>query len=459
MRQFALPCAIALLLGVPLRPAEAAEAAKTPGRLLVVHRDGLVRNQTYKADWRDITLEPEMGIQLRSREVLTVIIQDPNPLLFTYTWNGVTEAPTQDYQHGLKFAEVLGNLATTLQGAEAAARVAKASPGPRAPTLSGINDQIKLILDNAGLSPTSLADFQQDVKDLSDRLSLIPSLIDQSAGDRAAVGRVKSTVAGWDLGAVESRIRQTLKNVNRAENQLLQITAGHDKQELIAFDARLLTVLLAKDRETEIDTSLITLKNFAKDVNRIDVPLTLGTFAYSPDLRRTATFTIQPVEANAQAAIRSKRLTGAYAFDATPFSPVQVGFGAAAVYSFVEKPEFAVETVEDELRIVRKDDGKEYTAQSVAAMLTLTPRAWSDPTFGGHFQIGINPSSDELALYLGAALRIQKYLHFGLGWTFQEVPKLADGLSLSRPLTAASEFKTDTEFKSGFYLSFTVATK
>lgn len=141
-----LPCAVALLLGAQLQSVEAAE--------------------------------------LRSREVLTVVVQDPNPLLFTYTWNGVTEAPTQDYQSGLKLAEVLGQLAATLQRAPAAQEAARRALGPRgasprAAAPPGIEQQIQGAIDNSGLSAEILADFQKDLKDISDRLNLVPGPVNE----------------------------------------------------------------------------------------------------------------------------------------------------------------------------------------------------------------------------------------------------------------------------------------
>lgn len=189
----------------------------------------------------------------------------------------------------------------------------------------------------------------------------------------------------------------------------------------------------------------------------IDVPLVLGEVSYEAGKDSTAKLTIQLVEENASLAVKSGRKTGSFEIGFNPRSPVRLGYGGAVVYSFVEKPEFKTKPAADgKVEIVRADQGDEYVAQKVAATLTLTPRGWFDPEFGAGFFVGVTPEKDELALYLGAGIRLFRLANLGLGWTYQEVPKLAGGLQVGGKLDKPEDLKLDTEFEGGWFLSVNI---
>ena len=106
------------------------------------------------------------------------------------------------------------------------------------------------------------------------------------------------------------------------------------------------------------------------------------------------------------------------------------------------------------LKIVEKTS--DYTAYNVAAMLTMTPLAWAEPTFGGHVQLGVTPKKDEIALYLGAGIDLQQMISIGIGVVAQQVQVLGPGLSVGQAVDSADALKTDRRFRLGPYLHLTL---
>jgi hypothetical protein len=89
-------------------------------------------------------------------------------------------------------------------------------------------------------------------------------------------------------------------------------------------------------------------------------------------------------------------------------------------------------------------------------MLTIVPRAWSDPTFGGGFQVAVTPENDKLGFYIGAVLRLFDLVSLGGGVAYQQTQRLAPGLSVGQDLDTADALKTNTVFKAGPYISLSV---
>lgn len=85
-----MPCAaIGLCLFMVASSGEAADNLVNLGQLNIVHRSGLIENHTFRAPWLTTELAPKTGVDIRNTERIQIIIMDPNPLLFKYTFDGI----------------------------------------------------------------------------------------------------------------------------------------------------------------------------------------------------------------------------------------------------------------------------------------------------------------------------------------------------------------------------------
>lgn len=497
------------------------------GDLNIVHRSGLVENATFRAPWPRTEFAAEMAVEIRNTEKVQIVVVDPNPLLFNYVFEGVTQVDSENFKNVQQFAEALQKLGTALGTADAtsagqsmtsldsdsvrslitAREVSDSSVVDRihavsqrilenitgstaldvdaraaANRLLGLEEgplterdvrdlltlleyqsreaqrqnDIAVILEKYEFDRQFFRNLGKDIEKLSDIVASFEELAERSAGDDAAVRRVKQDVEGWDLPALTKDVNFAFEQIDDAEFDLVRVVGIQSLGDVQQASPSLFAILLAKDQEGKVRESLESADAFAQKVAEIDVPLTLGDVSYAAGKDSTAKFTIQPREEYASIAQSSGRKTGTFEIEFTPRSPVRFGFGAALVYSFVEKPEFGTKTENGTTTIVRKDDGDEYVAQNVAAVLTLTPRGWFDPEFGAGFFIGVTPEDDELAFYLGAGIRAFSLVNIGLGWTYQEVPKLVDGLRVGSEIAKPEDLKVGTEFKGGWFLSLNV---
>lgn len=138
-----------------------------------------------------------------------------------------------------------------------------------------------------------------------------------------------------------------------------------------------------------------------------------------------------------------------------PYQPVRLSLAPAFVLGFLRNPEFTAVKDGDAFKIQKKDS--ELTRYTAAVMLNLTPHAWQEPAFGGHFQLGISPVKDSLGFFFGAGIRAQSLFTFGGGLMIQQVRRLGDGLTLESRLDDPAKLKVDREFKRGLYLHVTVS--
>ena len=427
--------------------------------LQLIHRQNIFQSdnppppETYK-------LKSTMAFEIEPTEEVRIVVKDPNPFLFTYTLEGIVKQNTQDFEQASQFVGQLNNLAGVLKGMPGTAPSALAAPsgGARAQILGAeASNTLDTILSRNGIDKDFFKQLGDDIGNLSNHVQTIPDLIASSAGDERAVQKVKDDVHDWKLSILAARIRNELKKVDDVESELLK-AIGPLSSETAAVDFRLYGLFIVQDQSGKILASLGKAEDFAKTVDTIDVPMEIATIPFSATQDAIATITIKVVEANAKVAEKTGRFHDTMKITFSPLSPVHFGFGGALVYSFVKKSEFKAQTVNGQIKIV-ETKGANYTGQNVAAVLTITPRAWDNPIFGGQFQIGFNPKKDELAFYLGAGFKIFTLARIGVGVTYQEVPKLASGLQSGQIINSTSDLKLDTEFKAGGYIFISVTTK
>jgi len=200
---------------------------------------------------------------------------------------------------------------------------------------------------------------------------------------------------------------------------------------------------------------LETAKTFRTTVNSINREKVLGTVSYDAARDAVATVKISPNAKYSAIATATDRVTGDLRFPIVPHYPAVLELGAAAVYSFIDAPEFSPEKQPDgTFKIARKDS--DYVGLNAAAMLTITPRPWAESPIRGAFQVGVSPIKDKIGLFGGVQLRLVNIASLGLGYVYQQVKSLKDGVNVGDTISALDEIKTEPHFTGGWYVGITV---
>jgi hypothetical protein len=225
-------------------------------------------------------------------------------------------------------------------------------------------------------------------------------------------------------------------------------------------------VTQANSLKADILASLALLKEFAADTAALNKAKDIGcdtkpSCVYSLD-DRTITITVgaatkyQEFMSKETKTVRDRSL-GKHTLHLSAYSPVSLGVAPAFVLLFLHSPTFRAVKSGDHL-VIQSDD-PQLTGYNVAAMLTITPRAWSEPTFGGQFQLGVSPTKDKVGFYLGAGIHVQELFTFGGGVTWQQSKRLTDGLTVGQTIGSPDDIRTTNEFKPGFYFHITTNIK
>jgi hypothetical protein len=154
---------------------------------------------------------------------------------------------------------------------------------------------------------------------------------------------------------------------------------------------------------------------------------------------------------------RQQDLSGDRSFTLSPYTPALIGVGTAFVVLFGSNPKFTAVKSGDQFVIKQED--KNAVGYNIAAMLTITPKSWNEPTFGGQFQVGVSPTKDRFGLFVGGGIHVQKIFTFGGGFAWQQVDRLASGLAVDQTIPTADALKTATRFRPGAYVHITANIK
>jgi hypothetical protein len=212
---------------------------------------------------------------------------------------------------------------------------------------------------------------------------------------------------------------------------------------------------MIKAQEDRVRTVIAGARSFAATAAKINEPLELGTIDFVASENALATVEIGAA-ANAKGSDVAERKTGTFKFGIEPYSPAHIKFGMAALYSFIEAPEYtAVAQSSGAFLITRTDNGNAVNGLTGAGMLSVTPRSWSNPVVGGSFQLGISPVTDKIGLFAGATIRVLDRFSFGGGIAYQQTQRLTGPLEEGATVAAADDLKTTTKFVPGAYVSFT----
>jgi hypothetical protein len=431
----------------------AAETDSRDGVLEIHHRDGRIINKSFKSEITAPQLVQQQTYRLRPKERLSVVVVDPNPLLYTYSWGGLTAADTADYKTATDFAKSLDPLISAFAPKTVTGRSLPLTPVTVAPEVASALKAIGIPNEKDFLN-----NFLAHYSAVENLVDAIPSLMVKACGTPAEASEAKTAVRGstWDLDATAKIIKKDFDLLKLGRGALLKLVATEPAK--VANDLFYIASNLFADRESEITAALGTLSTFKKDVMAVDEPITLSpeAIAYSFSKDQTVTFSIGrrdqvqvPKEATA-------RITGKYTIVISPLYPVRLGIGAAAVYSFAPNNTYKAVNDGTQLVVIRDPSTPQYEAFNLAAVLTITPRKWDDPSFGGYFQLGVQPK-DRVGLFFGLAVRVMGLFDFGGGFTLQQVDQLAGGLVEGGAISSASSIVTSRVWKSSGYLHVTVS--
>lgn len=423
-----------------------------------------------------------------------VRLENQNPVLFRYAWKQETKTRSENYEAALAFAGALEKLTAGLkpvierenaevfiansalnkklpgQGVALTHRVTankrRLSQGAQADKalVTGLEDalrepavrsrlEVELALELAGIddSPVFLAEVEKRLSALQACLTAMGREIQKlSSGGRPSPGDFCTDSQPENL---EANLTKDFEKIDAGQAQLLKM-AMRDEQGIANQPFFVASTLLQFQRQKVLEGAR-KVGTFKRQLTEMQRALRLGTVAYLPREDQVWALRIERVDENAPGTTVSQ-IAGDFKLRFVPYSPVRLGLGAAAIYSFVSDAKYTTQPVDGGFRIVESPDQKQYQEGGIAAVLTITPRGWTDPTFGGFFEVGVQPT-DDLGLIAGAGIRLFDIASFGAGIAFQQVDVLSPGLSLGDTIAAESDLKTAKRFKAGVYLHITLS--
>lgn len=226
-------------------------------------------------------------------------------------------------------------------------------------------------------------------------------------------------------------------------------------------------VTLVAARQSRVESGLRDLLDFVADAAEVDEPRPLKcqdqqNCVYKLNDQKVTVKIAKSTRYEAYLTDVAKRArekgAGEYSFSFKAYSPVSISVAPAFVVLFVDNPTYKA-TKKGEEYVIESEGNGQTSTFNLAAMLTITPRSWAEPTFGGQFQLGVSPTKGKVGFYLGAGIHVQEVFTFGAGVALQQVTRLADGLSVGQTIANPEALKTESRYRTGLYLHFTVNIK
>jgi hypothetical protein len=396
-----------------------------------------------------------------------VWVDDPNPLLFTYKFGGITQVKNTD-------VVALEAMSTELQ------KAAKILSPDTEVGATAHAESINKFSTKVFLSPQATSDLTAVTTDLGNAIQqlvnqqkAVPCLTEKSADasnwfpmeGRADVDGdcptgsdgVKLTVKNWNMGELTKRISDDYKEIDNVVKPFLLTVPEPSVQAALNVRADVLVLLKA-------------LNDFASTVARIGVPVAITKADGSRVFIDFDILNDQKFVVNIASLDRDKGFSQAaedkltdekiplkedLTIVAVPHHNVHLRTAMAAVYNFVRRPTFDANKSGDDL-VIRRKDADRWTGQNVGLMLHIVPANWDQQFLSGEFQFGITPIANQFAAYLGGGVVFNKYFSLATGIVAQRVDRLATGLHVGDVVASADDVKTVKRFQMGAYICLTV---
>jgi len=429
MRRIFVGFTLGLLLLINASPSKAIDSPESHSYLVISQCTGEVRAESpLGTPITSKRITDKQVWEIEPGEMLSIQVIDPNPLLFTYTWK---EAPKTETANFKAISELVASFKSLVSQLNAAAGVKTES-----------------------VEEESITDvFRDHLNILANHLEEVPDLIAKSGKSCRDAREVRDHIAGWDPDAPKllKDLDTDMKKIDDRALELFKTEQPHNDETL--------SILQVQALETRVREMMSKLKSFADLASGIQVPKTFEPpLAFDAAHDSGGTLEIGTVDGNEGAAKEAKVeiKPGKYSFTVSPYSPVALSVGPAMIYSFIETENFGTKTENGKILIVRKDSGNQVNGLTVGAMLSITPRSWSNPAFRGSIQIGASPVKDKIGLFLGGGVQFFNQLSIGGGIAYQQAQRLAKNLTVGQEIASEDKLKTNIVFKSGFYLTVTL---
>jgi hypothetical protein len=206
----------------------------------------------------------------------------------------------------------------------------------------------------------------------------------------------------------------------------------------------------------DIDKTINRLAQIKSLAEQVGKPLLLTT--YSIGRTELQEFTIH-IEKNGKwpaDMVDPKRFIGDRKSSIAPYEAVPVRLVPSMTCSFVDERSYEAKASGDKFTIT--ETKKDVTGLDLAAALEFSPKALDFSTWNGVVQFGISPQKN-LGFFLGAGMNVPSVFTVGFGITYQQVERLAAGLSPNQTIEKADALKTKKKFDSGLYVFITLPKK
>lgn len=220
-----------LLVAVVLAPPVLAITVDRPERILLVrHGAGRVDIEDAGRSITSRALEAKMSFTRRHDEVIRVVVDDPNPLIWEYKWEGVTKTDTDDFKAASDFAGTLGELAKAFKAFGPKVEETPQAAGIDQSGRPSVGSRAPAILDKLGIDREELEQFATDLDTLAGWAEKVKPLTTRSAGSRDDAQRVKDEVMAWPLETTAERVEKTVKTLRTARTKLFQELSANPKR-------------------------------------------------------------------------------------------------------------------------------------------------------------------------------------------------------------------------------------
>lgn len=496
---FRRPCLV--LLGFALVFAANVEAeVRASTRRYELHIDP-VKQRVYICDLCDTRSEriisenrikPETVVTFDPGDEMDLIIENANPVVFTYKFGGVEAFKNSDAANLEKFfASVKAALPLfpspdTASVPELIDIFASVNSVPRATAQARVNANVsKARIDvaataedkllKAGFNDTFFDDLDADIRRVRELIDTLPRLTNETvtpAPLKAALlpehqektlanswSNVKAEIASWNLESLATELKTAFKKLEEAPVAVQDTGAISLKIDRYSARSRavgegLATLVRFSGWGDALGRRVLILDEDGKPVV-LDYD-TINDRRYTVKIAVRTEAEGLPKDTRDKIAGNTASQAGDFRILDQPYHPIHIlGGGPAFVYNLLKTPQYVAEKAGEEL-VIKKKGADRVTGQDVAAMLNVIPAGWDDPFFTWAFQLGVTPKKDNFAAYLGTGALFRKYFFIGGGLVVQQADRLAPGLEIGQVVASADELKLKKEYRTGAYIHFTV---